>query len=302
MAAAPLPTVRILERMVAIKAHIDKYRSTDNFEDEVKSQCDALVQLMKDAIFTGAESQELIAKLAELGLPPQYEIDVTRKINSRIGEVIRIDSRVKLQNFEALGVYFTVKEWTDTLLAKDVPGSDKLDLVLVRALGLDCKNPSEPSFQAWTTIYLCCVHGLEQVASMAAAAKHSSLTFVKQVFRKKLSETLATKPRVTKVPEVTFDEFRQLKVLNLDGFGGLVALPLTLGGLVDLHTLHLRECEALETLPASIRKLRKLSTLNLTSCKELQELQRQQEKEQARRKKQKEKVAQSCPQQIMALV
>ena len=87
-----------------------------------------------------------------------------------------------------------------------------------------------------------------------------------------LGQSLATKPLVEVVPDVTFTEFRNLRVLNLDGFAGMKTLPKTLGGLADLHTLHLRECEGLEVLPDSIGKLRKLSTLNMTSCKELQYL------------------------------
>ena len=87
-----------------------------------------------------------------------------------------------------------------------------------------------------------------------------------------LGETLATKPKVEVVPDITFNEFKNLKVLNLDGFAGLHTLPTTIGLLSDLHTLHLRECEALEHLPPELGKLRKLSTLNLTSCKELLEL------------------------------
>ena len=87
-----------------------------------------------------------------------------------------------------------------------------------------------------------------------------------------LGETLATKPKVEVVPDITFNEFKNLKVLNLDGFAGLHTLPSTIGLLSDLHTLHLRECEALEHLPPELGKLRKLSTLNLTSCKELLEL------------------------------
>jgi Leucine-rich repeat (LRR) protein len=87
-----------------------------------------------------------------------------------------------------------------------------------------------------------------------------------------LGETLSTKSKVSFIPDTAFREFRLLKVLNLDGFGGITTLPKTLGGLSDLHTLHLRECEALERLPVEIGKLRKLSTLNMTSCKELQDL------------------------------
>ena len=38
----------------------------------------------------------------------------------------------------------------------------------------------------------------------------------------------------------------QLKVLNLDGFGGIKQLPDAIGTLHDPHPLHMRECETLE--------------------------------------------------------
>jgi hypothetical protein len=84
-----------------------------------------------------------------------------------------------------------------------------------------------------------------------------------------LGETTSTKPKVLQIPEILFKQFRLLKVLNLDGFGGITTLPKTLGGLRDLHTLHLRECSELTVVDPSIGKLSNLSTLNMTYCKEL---------------------------------
>ena len=87
-----------------------------------------------------------------------------------------------------------------------------------------------------------------------------------------LGETLTSKGKVDFIPETMFREFNKLRVLNLDGFAGVTSLPETLGGLSVMHTLHLRECEALEHLPKSIGHLKALQTLNMTSCKELREL------------------------------
>ena len=87
-----------------------------------------------------------------------------------------------------------------------------------------------------------------------------------------LGETLTSKGKVEFIPETMFREFNKLRVLNLDGFAGVTSLPETLGGLSVMHTLHLRECEALEHLPRSIGNLKALQTLNMTSCKELKEL------------------------------
>jgi len=87
-----------------------------------------------------------------------------------------------------------------------------------------------------------------------------------------LGETTTTKPKVLQLPDIMFREFNQLKVLNLDGFGGITTLPKTLGGLSALHTLHMRECSELLELPPAIGKLQLLSTLNMTYCKELKQL------------------------------
>ena len=90
-----------------------------------------------------------------------------------------------------------------------------------------------------------------------------------------LGETTSTKPKVLVIPEIVFKQFRQLKVLNLDGFGGITTLPLSMGALKDLHTLHLRECSELKEVPPAIGRLSNLSTLNMTYCKELKELPQQ---------------------------
>ncbi len=45
-----------------------------------------------------------------------------------------------------------------------------------------------------------------------------------------LGETTSTKAKVLELPEIIFKEFNQLKVLNLDGFGGITTLPDTIGG------------------------------------------------------------------------
>ena len=87
-----------------------------------------------------------------------------------------------------------------------------------------------------------------------------------------LGETTTTKPKVLVLPEIVFLEFNQLKVLNLDGFGGIQSLPKSMGGLHALHTLHMRECSELIEVPAAIGKLNNLSTLNMTYCKELKAL------------------------------
>ena len=87
-----------------------------------------------------------------------------------------------------------------------------------------------------------------------------------------LGETLQTKAKVLAIPNIVFKEFNKLKVLNLDAFGGIEALPPSIGELSGLHTLHLRECEALLSMPVTLGNLRNLSTLNMTSCKALKAL------------------------------
>jgi len=87
-----------------------------------------------------------------------------------------------------------------------------------------------------------------------------------------LGETLATKAKVPFVPAVLFKEFGRLRVLSLDAFGGIEALPDTLGGLASLTTLNLRDCERLQAMPASLGRLKALNALNMPSCKELKEL------------------------------
>ena len=87
-----------------------------------------------------------------------------------------------------------------------------------------------------------------------------------------LGETLRTKAKVPEIPSVLFKEFLRLRVLQLDAFGGIEALPETLGGLSALTTLNLRECEKLMRVPESIGQLKALQQLNMPSCKELSEL------------------------------
>ena len=87
-----------------------------------------------------------------------------------------------------------------------------------------------------------------------------------------LGESLQTKSKVAEVPEIVFKIFKQLRTLNMDGFGGLTALPDTISYLHQLQTLHMRECESLLTIPATFGRLQNLATLNMTSCKELKAL------------------------------
>ena len=87
-----------------------------------------------------------------------------------------------------------------------------------------------------------------------------------------LGEGNSTKAKVLVLPEIIFKEFNKLRVLNLDGFGGITTLPQSIGGLRELNTLHLRECSEMTVVPPEIGKLNVLQTLNMTYCKELKEL------------------------------
>jgi len=87
-----------------------------------------------------------------------------------------------------------------------------------------------------------------------------------------LGETSSTKAKVLEFPQIVFKEFNQLKILNLDGFGGITTLPNSIGGLKGLNTLHLRECAELQVVPPEFGRLLHLATLNMTYCKELKEL------------------------------
>jgi hypothetical protein len=69
-----------------------------------------------------------------------------------------------------------------------------------------------------------------------------------------------------------FIPFKQLRVLEMEGFVDLQHLPCEIGTLEMLEYLTLIECHALELVPETLGKLTSLVKLNLSMCKSLNEL------------------------------
>ena len=143
-----------VKRALAVKDLLDACADTSAFPTALETQTQCLLKDLDRVAFSVKEAAEAIRSLK--GFPAKELACLSDKTMGRIATTTHHDgshaSRSQLQDFMAIGHYYTEVQWEFFL--SDASDSEKLDLLLKHANSLGMRNPSESSVQMIVALYL----------------------------------------------------------------------------------------------------------------------------------------------------
>ena len=193
----------------AVETLLRALRNSPCYDGVAATQAAALTANLVDAKLTRIQIVDLCSLIQACGFPATHEMNLlTGQWTLQAVETSVGSTRKPQQNYEAMLKYYKATQWAFMLLPANSV-NDKLDMLLQQPLDLNIRNPSEPTAQLLTLVYLLITQGQEKVQAMDGYMKLEHLKYVKKVLKRKVS--VLRQPvdeQVVTLPN-TVDDFRQ---------------------------------------------------------------------------------------------
>lgn len=146
--------------------------------DVSSKQAQALLAQLRKQPVSIEQAAELATKVGAMSWAPGDCNKMLNRIGAMSGEaaVPGLIVRRKQQNFENIGFYLSQQNWAD--MAQNEPTA--VDTIAACAVALGLRNPTEPTIQRITALFLLCVEGQASTLSMQPAQLHEFFKMVKR--------------------------------------------------------------------------------------------------------------------------
>jgi hypothetical protein len=172
---------QVLEQLPAIRKLLESVAKSKCFEQVCAGQRLTIETiLVAEKCITAELASQLLQELQQMLWPP-HDLDVltdavARKVSASASAMQSPSS--KLQNFEALHLYFSNAQW-DCLRSGMAPDL-KMDLIVSHAVALGLRFPTEPSTQKLVGLYYMVSNGYSETLSIAGNMKLEFVKFAKR--------------------------------------------------------------------------------------------------------------------------
>jgi len=141
-------------------------------------------QRLQELSLSEQDAGRVLAAIESIPWPAGAKEGLTSLIAERTATppVFSVSARSRLQDFRAIGDYFTERQWT-ALLNDRTSAQSKLDMVISQAVSLQPRNPSEFTYQRLVALYLACTEGYSKAVGLNAQVKYNSVQRLKRCFR-----------------------------------------------------------------------------------------------------------------------
>nr|XP_028964755.1 TMV resistance protein N-like [Malus domestica] len=205
---------------------------------------------------TGAiEAISLRLLKVEESLPTSFQLRLLTQLKMRKSKLVRLwEGKKDLPNLKYIDLSYSNK----LMSTPDFSGIPNLGKLIL----WDCKNLVEihPSIAVLKRLEVLYLHGCESINSLPSEVEMDSLeTF-----------DLDGCSNVKKIPEFG-EQMKNLSLISLKGTA-IEKIPSSIGHLVGLKGLYLRNCKNLLNLPRAICNLKSLTYLDMMGCSKLDKL------------------------------
>ena len=181
MAAALLIHLEAVRKFaVSMGAHPGK-------EDVLDSQFAHIREILQTTMLTLEEAEKVVVALRAIPWPTA-KVDVLMScVSERVSKAVPF-GKSKLQDYTALGSYFSESHWQQLL--QEGPTEPKVELIIVHAANLGLKFPTEKTVQHITALALYVGEGYAKSRNMLPAMKFEFLQHIKRLMKKISGEAI----------------------------------------------------------------------------------------------------------------
>lgn len=182
---------RLLRQAQAVHRLLDSLRGQPCYRTVEEAQVASFLAALDGVELSPTEVATLTVELLRTGFPE----DDAQRLASAVSALQTASSggpRPRFQDFQNI-IHFMKHDHWATFADRRLVASSKLDVMLLHALNLGLRNPTEATQQTLVTLWLVSVYGADQVLCMPWCSKLQHLHMVKKVWKRVVSRE--TPPR-----------------------------------------------------------------------------------------------------------
>ena len=182
----------LVEHVQAIKTLLAAVIGTPSYQKTLESQANALSNAFESSTFSLLDAAAIAEELK--ALPQQQQIELTAKLMDRVGSPAKPASagRLALQDFTNFCHYLTESTWAK--LQSDELPHGKLEILLLAAVRVGLRNPSETSVQHLCAMHLLMSEGKSKSMQLTPAVKLECARNLKAKFKSILARMTPALP------------------------------------------------------------------------------------------------------------
>lgn len=174
----------LVQHLQAVKTLLAAVIGTVSYQKTLESQCSALSNAIAMETFTVLEAAAIVEELR--ALPQQQQTELTGKLMDRVGSLAKpASARLALQDYSNFCHYLTQTQW-ETLQGDELPHG-KLELLLLAAVRVGLRNPSETTTQHLCSMHLILSEGKSKSMQLTPSVKLECARNLKAKFKSILS-------------------------------------------------------------------------------------------------------------------
>ena len=149
-------------------------------EDVLGAQFSHTREVLQSMTLTLDEAEKVVTAAGAVPWQASQSEELMALVSQRVSKAMLV-GKSKLQDYTALGSYFSAPQWQQLL--QEGPTEPKLDLIIQQATNLGLKFPTERTVQYITSLSLYVGEGFAKAMNMPAAMKFQYLQHIKRLMK-----------------------------------------------------------------------------------------------------------------------
>ena len=179
----------MIQHIRAVALLLESVKGSPSGPEIRKQQVLSLKHMFQSRRFTPAEAEQLAEALNSIQWDPVELVELQAELLSKDTDSLTGLSRRPLQDYTSMHNFMTTDVW-DRLQSKERQQRDGLDVLLLFAIRLGLRCPTEATYQTIACIHMLAQDGLSNVQQMTLDQRLAQVRSVKSCFRNALNHAV----------------------------------------------------------------------------------------------------------------